>query len=64
MNDPKIKREKQPAHTTTTHTIRFPVELYERLHAEAVRQSRSFNGQVVYMLREALSPGTTGEKDA
>lgn len=54
MNYPKQKREKQEAHTSVSHTIRFPTALYERLHAIAEQQNRSFNGQVVFMLREAM----------
>jgi len=35
---------------TRTHTIRFPGDLYEKIHLLADANSRTFNGMVVYLL--------------
>lgn len=36
---------------TRGHTIRFPEDLYAQIHIEAKNNSRTFNGQVVYLLQ-------------
>jgi hypothetical protein len=33
-----------------SHTIRFPGDLYEKIHLLADSESRTFNGMVVYLL--------------
>lgn len=35
--------------------VRFPRDLHERIAAEAQAQERSFNGQVIWLLRQALA---------
>lgn len=35
-------------------TLRLPKELHQRLMEEAKRQERSVNGQIVYLLKQAL----------
>ena len=42
-------------------TIRAPRELLELLDAKAAQSQRSRNGQVVYMLRRALTQETNAE---
>jgi hypothetical protein len=39
-----LKEKKQP------HTIRFPLDLYRLVHEMAVKQERTFNQQVIYLL--------------
>lgn len=34
--------------------VRLPADVHEALKAAAKRESRSLNGQVVYLLRQAL----------
>lgn len=34
-----------------SHTIRFPGDLYEKVHILADQNGRTFNGQVVYLLQ-------------
>lgn len=36
---------------TKSHTIRFPGELYDKIHLLADNNGRTFNGQVVYLLQ-------------
>lgn len=36
---------------TKSHTIRFPGDLYDKIHMLADGNSRTFNGQVVYLLQ-------------
>lgn len=36
---------------TRSHTIRFPADLYEKIHISADQGSRTFNGQIVYLLQ-------------
>lgn len=36
---------------TRSHTIRFPNDLYDRIHIQADTNGRTFNGQVVYLLQ-------------
>jgi hypothetical protein len=33
-----------------SHTIRFPGDLYEKIHLLADAEARTFNGMVVYLL--------------
>jgi hypothetical protein len=35
-------------------TVRFPLELYERLMLLAKQERRSFNAQVVYLVEKAV----------
>jgi predicted DNA-binding protein len=34
-----------------SHTIRFPGDLYEKIHILADQNGRTFNGQVIYLLQ-------------
>lgn len=36
--------------TTKQYSIRFPVDLYQRI--EAMQEERSFNAQVIWLLKE------------
>lgn len=36
---------------TRSHTIRFPGDLYDKIHILADNNGRTFNGQVVYLLQ-------------
>ncbi len=36
---------------TRSHTIRFPGDLYEKIHLLADQNGRTFNGEVVYLLQ-------------
>ena len=36
---------------TVSHTIRFPGDLYDKIHLDAEKYGRTFNGQVVYLLQ-------------
>ena len=36
---------------TRSHTIRFPGDLYEKVHILADNNKRTFNGMVVYLLQ-------------
>lgn len=36
---------------TRSHTIRFPQDLYDRIHILADQNSRTFNGEVIYLLQ-------------
>ena len=36
---------------TRSHTIRFPGDLYEKIHILADQNGRTFNGQVNYLLQ-------------
>ena len=36
---------------TSAHTIRFPGDLYEKVHIIADKDGRTFNGAVVYLLQ-------------
>lgn len=36
---------------TRSHTIRFPGDLYDKIHLLADENGRTFNGQVVYLLQ-------------
>jgi hypothetical protein len=36
---------------TSAHTIRFPGDLYEKIHILAGQSGRTFNGAVVYLLQ-------------
>lgn len=36
---------------TRSHTIRFPGDLYDKIHMLADQNGRTFNGQVVYLLQ-------------
>lgn len=40
---------------TRSHTIRFPGDLYERIHIIADKNARTFNGEVVYLLQLGYS---------
>ncbi len=35
--------------------VRFPLKLFQRIHALAQQEKRSFNSQVLYMLQEYLA---------
>jgi hypothetical protein len=34
-----------------SHTIRFPGDLYDKIHILADNNGRTFNGQVIYLLQ-------------
>jgi hypothetical protein len=34
-----------------SHTIRFPGDLYDKIHILADQNGRTFNGQVIYLLQ-------------
>lgn len=36
---------------TRSHTIRFPGDLYDKIHLLADENGRTFNGQVTYLLQ-------------
>ena len=36
---------------TRSHTIRFPQDLYAKIHILADQNSRTFNGEVTYLLQ-------------
>lgn len=36
--------------------LRLPREMHSKVHEEAKRNDRTFNGQIVAMLRQALRP--------
>jgi hypothetical protein len=36
---------------TRSHTIRFPGDIYDRIHIQADNEGRTFNGQVVWLLQ-------------
>lgn len=36
---------------TRSHTIRFPTDLYEKIHILAEQNGRTFNGEIVYLLQ-------------
>ena len=36
---------------TRSHTIRFPGDLYDKIHILADQNGRTFNGQIVYLLQ-------------
>lgn len=36
---------------TRSHTIRFPQDLYDKIHTLADNNSRTFNGEIVYLLQ-------------
>lgn len=38
-------------------TLRFPIDLYEQIKAQAIAESRSVSGQIVYLVRKALELG-------
>jgi hypothetical protein len=38
-------------------TMRFPIDLYEQVKAQAIAESRSVSGQIVYLVRKALELG-------
>ncbi|MCX4812942.1 Arc family DNA-binding protein [Streptomyces sp. NBC_01239] len=43
-------------------TVRLPAELHERLAAQATRDHRSVNGEIVHLLEAALAdPSADGE---
>lgn len=39
---------------TTPHTLRFPNDLYDMLHITAEKDSRTFNGMSIYLMRLGL----------
>ncbi len=36
---------------TKSHTIRFPADLYDKVHLLADQNARTFNGEVIYLLQ-------------
>lgn len=36
---------------TRSHTVRFPGDLYDKIHALASSNARTFNGEVMYLLQ-------------
>lgn len=48
-----MPRPKNPEKTRTT-SVRMTVKLADRLHNIAVIENRSFSGQIVYFLTEAV----------
>jgi molybdopterin converting factor small subunit len=46
-----VNRSAAAQETTVARTVRFPAELRERLSADAERCGRSFEGQVLALLR-------------
>ena len=38
-------------------TLRFPMDLYEQVKAQAIAESRSVSGQIVYLVKKALALG-------
>ena len=38
-------------------TMRFPLDLYEKVKEQAKAESRSVSGQIVYLVRKALELG-------
>jgi hypothetical protein len=36
---------------TRSHTIRFPGDIYDKIHIQADSNGRTFNGQVIYLLQ-------------
>ncbi len=36
---------------TRSHTIRFPGDIYDKIHILALENGRTFNGEVVYLLQ-------------
>lgn len=51
---------------THPHTIRFPDDVYAEVQRVAERQERSFNSQVIFLLKKSLQdppPSQNGEEE-
>lgn len=54
-----METSKPPADVVKT-ALRLPRDLHQQVHAEAKRQDRTFNGQIVATLRQATPQQAQG----
>jgi hypothetical protein len=54
--------EGKPPQTTKIIQVRFPVEVWEAIKQLAYENDRSFNGEVIHVLRDYISQRQTGQQ--